>query len=417
MSRGRRVTARDASWLAVESAKVVGPLAGVRADAVREALVQLHAHRPDSRAVCRLDRTGRRWVPLSRRGFAGWVHRLVLEVGLDDADAVARQLVAEPLGDRPILVVAGGPYAGMKMNHAAGDGRVGDALFAEVLGAATTGRTAWHPYPRPVRLPLARAIARQLRHRPDRLPRALRLARPPAPAADISAPGLSVEAGGVDRRPAVAHHAARSAPGMIAELRRWRDAHAPGISVGSVLFAVVHAAVARVLGPPDPPGLVVLVDARRYLPPGTAVEGNFAWGEHLRPADPDDPRAVHAAVRDLLGSRRALTLLALHNARAALHRDRTPEPQWPAAAPRPQLTVTYLGRADAYAPLDWVDVEKRRLVDVVTPGGPQAVTVALEELGGSLHVTTTYHASVFDPAAVAAVTEAVAGDPVDLLRT
>ncbi len=45
------------------------------------------------------------------------------------------------------------------------------------------------------------------------------------------------------------------------------------------------------------------------------------------------------------------------------------------------------------------------------------VTVALEELGGSLHVTTTYHACVFDPAAVAAVTEAVAGDPVDLIRT
>jgi hypothetical protein len=412
MTRGRRVSPRDASWLAVESAKVVGPLAGVSPAAIRRALVELHAHRPDSRAVCRLDRTGRRWRPMSRREFAGWVHRLVLEVGLDDADAVTDQLVAEPLGDRPVLLVAGGPFAGMKMNHAAGDGRVGDALFAEVLSAATSGRTAWHPYPRPTRLPLARAIAHQLATRPGRLPRALTVARAPrpqAPAGDRAGP------------PAVAHrvthHAARSAPGMIAELRRWRDTHAPGSTVGSVLFAVVHAAVARVLGPPDPPGLVVLVDARRYLPAHAAVEGNFAWGEHLRPADPDDPRAVHAALRDLLGSRRALTMLALHNARAAVRRDPTPQPQTPAAVPRPHLTVTYLGRADAYAPLDWADPEKRRLIDVVTPGGPQAVTVALEELAGALHVTTTYRAGVFDPAAVAAVTEAVANDPAELLRT
>ena len=37
MSRGRRVSTRDASWLAVESAKVVGPLSVVPADAVRRA--------------------------------------------------------------------------------------------------------------------------------------------------------------------------------------------------------------------------------------------------------------------------------------------------------------------------------------------------------------------------------------------
>lgn len=406
MIGGRRVSTRDASWLAVESAKVVGPLAAVPADAVRRALVQLHAHRPDSRVVCRLDRAGRRWLPMSRRTFAGWVHRLVLEIGLDDADALTRQLMAEPLADRPVLLVAGGPFAGIKMSHAAGDGRVGDALFAEVLGAATGGRTAWHPYPRPSRLPLARAIGYQLATKPARLPRALRVARAPQPVATT---------GGASWRPAVAHHAARSAPGMIAELRRWRDAHMPGVTVGSMLFAVVHVAVERVLGPPDPPGLVVLVDARRYLPGQVAVEGNFAWGEHLRPADPGDPRAVHAALRDLLGSRRALTMLALHNVAAAVRRDPSPEPQVRAAVPRPHLTVTYLGRAHPYAPLDWADAEKRRLIDVVTPGGPQAVTVALEELGGALHVTATYHANVFDPAAVAAVTETVANDPVELL--
>jgi hypothetical protein len=110
-----------------------------------------------------------------------------------------------------------------------------------------------------------------------------------------------------------------------------------------------------------------------------------------------------------------LTMLALHNARALVR-------PWPAPPPRvttgarPHVTLTHLGRADAYARLPWDSPEQdRRLLSVALPAGPQSVTVAMEELGGALHVTATYHASVFDPDAVAAALQAVTKDPFGLL--
>ncbi len=408
-ARPRRLSARDASWLGVESVKVVGPLGGMSADAVRAALIDLHEHRPRSRFVCRLDVRGRRWLPLSRARFAAWVDRLVVPTDPDidpDADDLAGWLVDDPLGDRPMLVAAGGRFAGFKLSHAAGDARAGDALFAAILGSVTTGRPAYHPYRRPVTVPLLRAAVHQFARRPARLPAAVRITRPPKPVRPVEA---------VAWQPRVARHSERSAAGLLPELRRWRDAYAPGVSVGAVLFSAAYAAIAQRLGAPDPHGVVVLLDARRYLPRRAVVEGNFAWGEHLTPADPADPRAMHAAIGDLVRSRRALTMLALHNARALLAPHGTPPAVVP-ARPRPHLAVTYLGRADAYAALTWLGAEHdRRLLDVVPPAGPQGVTVALEELGGALHVTTTFHDTVFDPDDVAAAMQALTKDPVGLL--
>jgi hypothetical protein len=406
-TRTRRISARDVTWLPVESAKVVGPLAGITVEAIRAALLDLHRQRPQSPAMGRLDPARRRWRELPAAAFARWSHRLVLpgDPGEDVAGALDR-LAAEPLGDRPIVLLAGGPWAGMKMSHAAGDGRAGNALLAAVLAAAATGRPAHHPSPRPARLPLLRATAHQLRRRPGRLAAALRVARPPRPEPVTDA---------VPWQPGAAYLSARSGPGVLPELRRWRDAHTPGVSLSAVLFATVHTAITRCLGEPDPPGLVVLVDARRYLPAGTAVEGNFAWGEHLTPAAPGDPRAVHAALGALLRSRRALTMLALHNVRA-FGSGGAPELPAVGAKPRPHLTVTHLGRADAFDRLPWSGpAADRRLASVVTPGGPQSVTVSLEEMGGALHAAATYHDTVFDPEAVAAALHAVTKDPAGLL--
>jgi hypothetical protein len=87
-----------------------------------------------------------------------------------------------------------------------------------------------------------------------------------------------------------------------------------------------------------------------------------------------------------------------------------------AAQPRPELTLTYLGRADDYADLPWAaEPSGRRMLDMLTPAGPQAITVAIEELDGVLHATASYHRNVFDPAQVAAAVAAVFTDPADLL--
>ena len=407
------MTARDAAWSGVEFFRVLGPFPAVPVDGLRAALIALHAQRPTSRFVCRLDRRRGRWLPLSAPAFERWVDGLLVHGDPDmDADAWARTLGAEALGDRPMVLAAGGRFGGLRASHTAGDARVTDALLGEMLTAVTTGRAAMYPFPRPARLPLTRALLHQFGRHPGRVPAAVRIRRPRPAAAPC--------AGGPVWDPAVAYASAMSAPGALARVRRWRDAHTPGVAVSAVLLSAAYAAVHRHLGEPDPAGFAVLVDARRYLPAGVAVEGNFVWGEHLRPAEPDDPASVAAAMTELVESRRTLTMLALHNLRTVLTRLGRPALTPPGAAPvadpalppRPHLTVTYLGRNDSFASLPWTPHEPARMIGVVTPSGPNGVTVAMDERDGALHVTASYHPGAFDARSVAAALEQVAHDAV-----
>jgi hypothetical protein len=410
---GRRVTARDATWAGIEFFRVLGPFPAVPVDRLRRALIALHAQRPTSRFVCRLDRRRGRWLPMSAAAFEQWVDGLIVRGDPDmDADAWARALHAEVLGDRPVVLAAGGRFGGLRASHVVGDARVTEALLAEVLAAATSGRAATFPFPRPALLPLTRALAHQFGRHPGRLPAAVRIRRPPPP------PACGAVGGGADRT--LAYASAVSAPGALARVRGWRDTHAPGVAVSAVLLSAAYAAVRRHLGEPDPAGFVMLVDVRRYLPEGLGVEGNFAWGEHLRPAAPEDPASVAAAVTELVRSRRTLTMLGLHNLRSVLARlgtsalappgaARTDDP---AAPRRPHLTVTYLGRNHSFGSLPWAPDEPARMIGVVTPSGPRGITVAMDEHDGALHVTASYHPGVFDARSVAAAMHELAHDAI-----
>jgi hypothetical protein len=243
---------------------------------------------------------------VSPAAFPDWADDLVVDLdGDEDPDKVAARMMAEELGERPLLLGAGGPYPSIRFNHALGDARVGGPLFVAALTAAVTGRPARYPFPRPTPLPLLRAAVHQFGRHPARLPAALRICRMPS----------TVEGELVDWAPAEVIHRARSRPGGPVALRRWRDAYAPGTSIGAVLAAAVAASFGRYLPAPGPGGVMMLVDARRYLPAGAVVDGNFAAGDYLAPADPTDPRAVHELVAARLVAGRGLGLLALHHAR------------------------------------------------------------------------------------------------------
>jgi hypothetical protein len=411
MAAGGRMSARDRAWLGVDVAKVIGPLSGITGADLRRALVELHARRPDARAVCRVDRARGRWVPIAPADFPAWAERLVLDLDDDlDADEVTRRLFRERLEDRPILLGAGPTYVGFRMSHATGDGRVGDPLFADLLHAADSKRPV-RTVPG-TRLPLLTAIARHFGRHPGRLAAGLRVARPSRQTRGARTEGWPE----VAWSPEIAHESARSAPDAMARLRQWRAGHAPGVSIGALLLSSVSAAFARHIDALPCPGVVLLVDARRYLPAGRQVDGNFAVGGYLEPADPADPRAVHDAMTAYLRSGRGLAFLALYNAKLVLAGHRPHRPVTVAARPRPELTLTYLGRADDYADLPWAaEPSGRRMLDMLTPAGPQAITVAIEELDGVLHATASYHRNVFDPAQVAAAVAAVFTDPADLL--
>jgi len=402
-ARSRRLDARARMWLSVDNLRVIGPLHGITAGGLRDALVRLHAAHPGLAAVCRLDRAAARWVPLCAAEFAAFSGRLVVPAGAT-ADAVTHVLIDEPLGDRPLLLAVGGAFVGAKIAHAVGDGRIVNTLFPEIVAASAAGRTPRPPFPAPVRLPLVRALLHHFGRHPARLVAAGGISRPPA-GAGAAEPW----------QPDVRYRSARSAHALAA-VRGWRDRYAPGLSAAAVLFAAAPAALTRAGLPPKWPGAVVLVDARRYLPAGGTVDGNFSWGQYLRPADLTDPRAVHAALAAELATGRPLAMLALRTARLALRPDRPATASRVSARPQPELTLTHIGRLDGYLDVPWAGPpEEHRNISVPTTSGPEAVTVSFSELAGALYVNVSFHGSTFDPGRIATAVELLCRDPVGLV--
>jgi hypothetical protein len=254
---------------------------------------------------------------------------------------------------------------------------------------------------------VARAVLHHFGRHPAGLLRAVGVGRPPGPGSGPTLPW----------RPDLRYRSVSSAD-ALGEVRAWRDRYAPGVSAAAVLFAATPVALTRAGLPPRWPGVMVLVDARRYLPAGGTVAGNFAAAQYLRPVDLTDPRAVHDALTAELARGRPLAILARGTARLLVIPGTRPGPppgRVP-VAPRPELTLTHIGRLDAYTDLPWAGPPAGwRNISVPTPAGPAAMTVSLSELAGVLHVNVSYHASTFDPARVDTAVELLCGDPVGLV--
>ncbi len=394
--------------------RVLGPFTGVTAAGLRTALAQLHAADPWHPAVCVLDRAGNRWLSLSAREFAERSAGLVVSVpdpgGDEDAaaDAVARYLVDLPLGDRPLVFAHCRGFVGAKMSHVLGDGRITNAVLPRLIGAAAGQPAPAAPAVSPTRLPLASALVRQFGRRPDRLLDLFPVARPPA-----APPGERAW------RPDPAYVSTRSGR-ALGEIRAWRDAHLPRVSVAAIQFAVLAAAFREVGLPVAGSGAVFLVDARRYLRPGRPVPGNFVWGLYLRPGDLTDPAAVHRTLATELRGGSVLAMLALRAGRLLLAPGRAaappPAPTTVAADPRPRLTLTHIGRLDAYRDLPWTGVPGQwRTISVPTTSGPESVTASFAELSGVAHLNVSFHRSTFDPGRVREAVELACAHPVDLL--
>lgn len=407
-----RIRPRDRGWLDLDSLRVLGPFESVTAAGLRAALAGMHAARPHDPAVCRIDRGAARWVPLSTEDFAAHGEDSVVAVedpgGPDDAaaDAVTRHLLGTPRDHRPLVLAVCRGFVGAKLSHAVGDGRVVNALLPELIRAAAGQPSRRPPPAAPVGLPVPRAVLHHFGRHPGRLCQALPGARPPA-----------TGSGTVPWRPDPAYTSVRSST-ALAEIRTWRDTHLPGVSAGAVQFAAMAAALSQCGLAARGPGAVVLVDVRRYLPPGRGAAGNFSWGLYLRPARLSDPRAVHRALAAELSAGSALAMLALRTARLSLSPGRRgePEPRRMGADPRPRLTLTHLGRLDGFRDLPWAcEPGQRRNISVPTTSGPEAVTVSFSELAGVLHVNMSFHRSTFDPAAMCRAAHLVCRHPVELV--
>jgi hypothetical protein len=436
---------RDGEWLSYDHVRVVGPLTGVTAPMIRETLIALHRQHPEHPGVCRIDRAARRRIPLSTAEYAYLVDTDVAvhawpEPGTSEAVAVAAARAAQAaraateertgtdphevataealrdavaalrLDDRPLKVLVCNDFVGIRMSHSVGDGRVFNTLVPEILGAGAAGRAPRLPFPRPTRLPLARACLRFFGRDPRRVATLLKMPRPvlPEPAADEPRRAW---------QPDVCSTYVRSDADVLGTLRQWRDTHRPGVSGAALLFAATGAAFEECGLDPSGPGIMVLVDARRYLSKNATVDGNFAPAQYVVPSDTLDPRAIHEVMSAAVAAGRPLSSLALRDLYSLRPGTGTPtEPTQVRLRPSPQLTLTHIGRLEEYSGLPWAcPPAQRMMLSAPTPGGPEAVTVTFAEMAGAIHLNVTFHRSTFEEKAVRRVAELICADPVALI--
>jgi len=418
--RSSRVSVRDRVWMTTPVIRVAGPLEGCGPDRLRAALRVAYLTDPTCRVASRLDPDHPRWEPLTGADIEASLPDRVRDLGpavpsrngtapvAASPEAVTDYLRDSPLDDRPLILAVQGPYVGIKASHGLGDGRIIDGLLAALLAAAAepgTGVDARATAPRRGwRLPLLTAAGRQFAQHPSALVPALRVDRPPTPSTPEPGPGAET----------TAYVTASSEPGVVDRLRAYRDARVPGVSVVALLSAAVYRAFATsALSRPDP-GVVMLIDARRYLPPDAVVPGNFSWGQYVRPDDPGDPRAYDRVLRSELASGRALAMMALRDLHTILRPVREPTPPGLPEAPTPVLTLSHLGRLTAFDSLPWKPGAPR-FVSLVPSAGPGSISLTLAEMRGAVHVSATFLDGGFDRADVADAVRRIADDPVALL--
>lgn len=402
-----RLTLRERAWLPLEYIRTVGPFRGITVRNIQQALIGMHAAEPSHRAVSRLNRPGARWEHLSTATFAAWVQDAVTE-GPADPDELSRLLLAEPRGAHPVRILVGGDHLAFKVAHAYGDAGPVNTLLREIVTAAAQGRAArLEPSPREA-FALPRAWWHHLGRSPRRVAGSLRVDQP------MRAVPVQTRAW----RPDLTVRSTHSAQ-VLARMREWRDAYAPGVTTSAIAFAAFTSALVRLDLRPDLSGGVFLADARRYLPSGVTIDSNFCWGQFLSPGDLLDPRSIHAAIRTELASGRMLSMMALREGKLAMlggaYQPR-PYPGRVPTEPRPRLTFGNQGRHDLLADLPWsVGPADRVNHSVPTFADPEGMAIGTSEMNGVLHLDVTFHASTFEPKAVEQALELVCEDPAALI--
>ncbi|GAA4925167.1 lipopolysaccharide biosynthesis protein [Actinoplanes utahensis] len=404
------LTLRERAWLPLEYIRTVGPLTGVDADRVRNALIGLHAADPTHRAVSRLDRSGARWQHMDAASFAAYVRDAVTDLGHGpvDFDAMTRHLQAEPRAHHPVRILVGGGYFALKVSHAYGDAGPVNTLVHELIQAAYEGRAARIAPSLRHRTALPKAWWKQFGLKPGRWKEGLSFARPPHTAQGPVRPW----------QPGLTVTTARSGA-VLGQMRTWRDQHAPGVTTSAITFAAFTSALIELGLEPDLRGGTFLADARRYLDSGVSIDSNFCMGPFLTPPSLTDPLDIHRTLKAELATGRILTMMLLREGKILL----TGAPGMPDPFPseiaieaQPRLTFSNQGRHDMLGDLPWAVAPAGRVnQSVPTLNGPEGITLTTSEMNGVLHLEATFHATTYDPAVVQRALDLVCSDPAGLI--
>ncbi len=340
--------------------------------------------------------------------------------------AFCRDVDALRAGSTPVRWVVSGRYLSLALDHAVGDAGLMMALLSGLVTTARTGELPTVLEQPDTGHPLARALAHHYRGRWDRVRAAAAAVQPGGPVQ----PGEPRQQDG-DRRPAMTAVHAFASPETSTRLKAWRREHAPGRAVTAVHTSLVRAGLAAAGAPPRGRP-IVLVDARRYLPAGSSVHGNFVAGLDLPVTDRWGIDEVDDALARALEAGRPLTAMSAGITRGAARALRArvgaalapsgggqPPPARSQRAPldpRPVVAVTGMGGFASIERLPWVAPPGERLFSSMSTASPrEGVTAAITEVGRALQVSLSFHGSVFDAAVMQDAVRRITQDPLALL--
>jgi hypothetical protein len=254
-------------------------------------------------------------------------------------------------------------------------------------------RALTHTFASPTRLRSAWTEARQ-RPAPDRHRSSSR-----APAADL--PSAAVEVIHIDAA-------------TEREVDTWRTADAPGVSRAVTWLVIIRTALAQA-GLPLTDALRLVVDCRRYLPPGDRVNANFISGLSVQAALESPVGAIDAAVKARLDAALPLLALASTSARTlAAPLSATRAHRAPVHTPV-ELAYSDVGRLSPFENLPWVPDRPRSINAALQPWAPADISVFSGTIGHERSVTLCYHDSVHNRRLLQQAAEAIRTDPIRLL--
>ncbi|MFI8565657.1 hypothetical protein ACIGGF_03740 [Rhodococcus sp. NPDC078407] len=314
-----------------------------------------------------------------------------------------------------------GRYLFLDLNHGLGDALLPVDLFAYLADAAPDAPLpAWAGSAidgHPLRKALLHWVVRNPRKVLDTVHGRVRPGVKPESSAAREVPDTAspIEVRPWSPSPAVATVA--TPLGTTDAIRRWRESHLPGASVSAVMCAAVASAFSRTSFSLDR-SAAFLFDCRRYLPPSTAVLGNFAAGISFSDIDPTSAQEVHDALSNAIANGRPIASATIstikykreRKAVSGVHDDRVP------VQPKVELMYSDVGRVRQLENVSWcAEPADRAFFVIADPGRPESVMITMETIGSVVFVSASFHDNVFDSRSVQSALDVVASDPLALL--
>jgi hypothetical protein len=411
-----RIPLRDRAWMPYHTVRAIGPVRTPSTDQVRELLIMLRQTDPRHPLVCRIDERTAVQQPVSADQLDDYLASVIVFAPAGaDAVELARLLQARPLDGLPFMIAISDRAAAMRSAHVIGDTATANPWFFGLLRAADPERAlGLITSGRSTRFPLAAALINQFGRDPRRGIRALRRALPLGPATGSAGSPVAATVG-------IPELITRTAtPDVEAALRTWRADHAPKASVAALWMAASVRAL-RLHGIDTGDGVFTMMNCRRYLPEGAAVQGNFAVGPYLLPDDLADPNALGTELAGAAADGVPLVLLTAIAARSVLRRGRPAQmPTMATPGSAPKINLSYFGGisaddVDFVASDDLDGLRHGQYVVAAEPAGPNAVTYVFARSPYGMHLSATAHPEFTDVAALDAALQSVATDPVGLL--